>query len=149
MKEFKFKFSEDEVIDYYTYMLSSQTSNRLKQIFFIFSVPLLLLLSYYFFKLDNTIIKIVFIVVAVGWAMIIGPRFWKSYTRINIGKNFLKKNNITKFEEVDVKVADTYMLVNNKRYEMNDKIKIVKTGLVTIFFFPGQPVAIPNRCLGK
>lgn len=149
MKEFKFKFSEDEVIDYYTYMLSSQTSNRLKQIFFIFSVPLLLLLSYYFFKLDNTIIKIIFIVVAVGWAMIIGPRFWKSYTRINIGKNFLKKNNITKFEEVDVKVADTYMLVNNKRYEMNGKIKIVKTGLVTIFFFPGQPVAIPNRCLGK
>lgn len=149
MKEFKFKFSENEVIDYYTYMLSSQTSNRLKQIFFIFSVPLLLLLSYYFFKLNNTVIKIVFIIVAVGWAMIIAPRFWKSYTRINIGKNFLKKNNITKFEEVDVKVADTYMLVNNKRYEMNEKIKIVKTGLVTIFFFPGQPVAIPNRCLGK
>lgn len=149
MKEFKFKFNEDEVIDYYTYMLSSQTSNRLKQVFFIFSVPLLLLLSYYFFKLNNMIVKIIFIIVAIVWAMIIGPRFWKSYTKINIGKNFLKKNNITKFEEVDVKVADTYMIVNNKKYEMNDKIKIVKTGLVTIFFFPGQPVAIPNRCLGK
>lgn len=147
MKEFSFKFNEDEVIDYYTYMLSSSTSNRLKQFFFIFSIPLLLLLSYLFFKLNNIVIKIIFIILSVVWALVIAPRFWKSYTRINIGKNFLKKNNITKFEEVKVKVSDTYMVVNDKKYEINDKIKIVKTGLVTIFFFPGQPVAIPNRYL--
>lgn len=147
MKEFSFKFTEDEVIDYYTYLLSSSTSNRLKQLFFMFSVPLLLLLTYLFFKINNIILNIVFIIAAVVWIMILAPRFWKSYTRINIGKNFLKKNNITKFEEVKVKVSDDYMLVNGKKYEMNNQIKIVKTPLISIFFFPGQPVAIPNRFL--
>lgn len=147
MKEFSFKFTEDEVIDYYTYLLSSSTSNRLKQFFFMFSVPLLLLLTYLFFKINNIILNIVFIIAAVVWIMILAPRFWKSYTRINIGKNFLKKNNITKFEEVKVKVSDDYMLVNGKKYEMNNQIKIVKTPLISIFFFPGQPVAIPNRFL--
>lgn len=147
MKEFSFKFTEDEVIDYYTYILSSSTSNRLKQFFFMFSVPLLLLLSYLFFKLNSTILNVIFIIAGVVWVMIIAPRFWKSYTRINIGKNFLKKNNITKFEEVKVKVGDDYMMVNGKKYEMNDKIKIVKTPYISIFFFPGQPVAIPNRFL--
>lgn len=147
MKEFSFKFTEDEVIDYYTYILSSSTSNRLKQFFFMFSVPLLLLLTYLFFKINNIILNIVFIIAAVVWIMILAPRFWKSYTRINIGKNFLKKNNITKFEEVKVKVSDDYMLVNGKKYEMNNQIKIVKTPLISIFFFPGQPVAIPNRFL--
>ena len=79
--------------------------------------------------------------------MIIGPRFWKSYTRINVGKNFLKKNNLTKYEEVQVVVDDAYMMVNNKRYDINNKVKIVKTKLVTIFFFDNQPVVIPNRFL--
>ena len=149
MKKFSFKLTEDEVIDYYTYLLSSSLSNRLKQVFFIFSVPLLLLFTYIFFKLNNVIINIVFIVVAVVWAMIIGPRFWKSYTRINVGKNFLKKNNLTKYEEVQVVVDDTYMIVNNKRYDINNKVKIVKTKLVTIFFFDNQPVVIPNRFLAN
>lgn len=149
MKEFKFKFNEEEVIDYYTYLLSSSFSNRLKQFFFIFSIPFLLLFTYLFFKLNNVIINILFIIIAVLWIMIIGPRFWKSYTRINIGKNFLKKNNITKFEEVNVKVDDAYMVVNNKRYDIDKSVKIVKTNLVTIFFFDKQPVAIPNRFLVK
>lgn len=149
MKEFSFTFTEDEVIDYYTYLLSSSTSNRLKQFFFVFSVPLLLLLTYLFFKINNTILNIVFITAAVVWIMILAPRFWKSYTRINIGKNFLKKNNITKFEEVKVQVSDGYMIVNGKKYEINDKVKIVKTPFISIFFFPGQPVAIPNRFLKK
>lgn len=147
MKEFSFTLSQEEVIDYYTYLLSSSKSNRMKQLFFIFSVPLLLLLTYLYFKLNNQIINIIFIIVSIVWMMIIAPRFWKSYTRVNIGKNFLKNNKITKFEEVKVQVNDKYLLVNNKRYDINKDVKIVKTSLVSIFFFPNQPVVIPNRFL--
>lgn len=147
MKEFSFTLSQEEVIDYYTYLLSSSKSNRMKQLFFVFSVPLLLLLTYLYFKLNNQIISIIFIIVSIVWIMIIAPRFWKSYTRVNIGKNFLKNNKITKFEEVKIQVNDDYLLVNGKKYNINKDVKIVKTSLVSIFFFPNQPVVIPNRFL--
>lgn len=98
MKEFKFTFKEEEVIDYYTYVLSSLPSNRLKQVFIIFSIPLLLILSYIFFRINNFVISIIFIIVGVIWALVIAPRFWRSYTKINIGKKFLEKNNIKKYE---------------------------------------------------
>lgn len=147
MKKFSFKFEEEEVIDYYTYVLSSLPSNRLKQVFIIFSVPLLLILSYIFFKINNFVISTIFIVVGVVWALVIAPRFWRSYTRINIGKKFLEKNNIKRYDTVNVVVDNDYMEVNGKKYDFNNKIKIVKTELVTIFFFPGQSIAIPNRFL--
>lgn len=149
MKEFNFIFTKDEVVDYYTYLLSSQKSNRLKQVFFIFSIPLLILLTIVFFKLDYIIVKIIATVLSIVWIMIIAPRFWKSYIRANIGEEFLKKNNITKFENVNVKVDDDYMIVNGVRYDISSEVKIVKTKLVTIFFFKESPVAIPNRFLNK
>ncbi|MDO4941112.1 MAG: hypothetical protein Q4E33_05430 [Erysipelotrichaceae bacterium] len=147
MKKFNFVFKEEEVIDYYTYVLSSLPSNRLKQVFIFFSIPLLLILSYVFFKINNFVISIIFIIVGVIWSLVIAPRFWRAYTKINIGKKFLKKNKIQKYENVEVEVGDDYMNVNGKKYDFNNKVKIVKTETVTIFFFPGQSVAIPNRFL--
>lgn len=147
MKEFKFVLTKEEVIDYYTYLLSSTKSNRLKQLFFVLSIPSLLLLSYVFFKIKNNVIITIFVTVAVIWIMIIAPRFWKIYTRINIGEVFLKKNNLTQFEEVKIKLYKEKLIVNKTEYSLNKDVRIVKTKLLTIFFFPNQPVAIPNRLL--
>lgn len=147
MKAFNFKFSEEEVIDYYTYMLSSLPSNRLKQIFIMLSVPLVLIFSFIFFKMKSMIILSIFIVVCVLWIFFVGPKIWHSYTSVNIGKKFLNKNNIKNYEKVDVKVDDSFMIVNGKKYEFNNQVKIVKTKLVTIFFFKEQTIAIPNRFL--
>lgn len=148
MKEFTFTFTKAEAVDYYTYLLSSKPSNRLKQIFIIFSVPLLLILTVVFFKLNQILIRIGVTVVSIVWIMIIAPRFWKNYTKINIGEKFLEKNNLV-FKPVKVKVEETALTVDGKRYEVTDKVKIVKTPMVTIFFFENQPVAIPNRFLNK
>ena len=147
IKTFRFTFTREEAVEYYTYLLSSTAANRLKQIFFIFSVPLLLVLTGVFFKIRNLIISIIMAVVAIVWIMIIAPRFWHAYTRNNIGEKFLKNNNLTVFPEVKVVIEKNRMTVDGKEYLLADKVRIVRTRLLTIFFFPGQPVALPNRIL--
>ena len=147
MKEFKFTLTKEEVIDYYTYLLSSTKSNRLKQLFFVLSVPSLLWLSFAFFKIENKVITSIFGIISILWIMIVAPRFWKIYTRINIGEVFLKKNNLTQLEEVRIKLYKEKLFVNKTEYDLSKDIKIVKTKLLTIFFFPTQPIAIPNRLL--
>ena len=146
-KIFSFTFTREEAIEYYTYLLSSTKANRLKQIFFIFSVPLLLVLTYIFFKIRNIFISIVFAVAAIIWMMIIAPRFWHAYTSNNIGEKFLINNNLTVFTEVKVIIENNRMIIDGKEYLLNDNVRVVKTRLLTIFFFPGQPVALPNRIL--
>ncbi len=146
-RKYSFTFTKQEAIEYYTYLLSSTRANRLKQLYFIFSIPLVILLSYFFFRPGNMVICMIMAAVSIMWMTLIAPRFWKAYTLNNIGEKFLEKNNLTEFPRVDVIIRNDCMTVNGKEYDLNDLIRIVKTGSLTIFFFPGQPVAVPNRVI--
>lgn len=146
-REYSFTLTRQEAIEYYTYLLSSTRANRLKQFFFIFSIPLVILLSYFFFKPGNLVICMIMAAVSIMWMTMIAPRFWKAYTFNNIGEKFLEKNNLTEFPKVDVTIRNSRMTVNGKEYDLNDVIRIVKTGSLTIFFFPGQPIALPDRII--
>jgi glucan phosphoethanolaminetransferase (alkaline phosphatase superfamily) len=148
MKKFSFVFTKEEAIEYYTYLISSSTSNRLKQLFFMLSVPLLLVLTAVFFKLNHILVIIILSIVSIFWLMIIFPRFWKVYIKSNVGEKFLEKNNLTNFEKVNVEIDDSRMVVNDKEYILKDA-KLVKTKSLFIFFFPRQPIAIPRRIINK
>ena len=146
-RQYSFAFTREEAIDYYTYLLSSTRSSRLKQFFIMFSVPLVMLLSYYFFKVTNITVRVIMAAVSIIWVVMIVPRFWKAYTSNNIGEKFLEKNNLTEFPQVNVTIRYDTIIVDGKEYDLYDLKRIVKTELLTIFFFPGQPIALPNRII--
>lgn len=146
---YHFKINEEEMFEYYQYIFALTPKNKTRAIWFKLAIPILLVLSAWYFKwFKYVFVTIAVIVISFLWIMIISKRLWSAiiYKQVYVWIN--QNINKTAFSEVTVKFKDE-IEVNGKKVSYHDLNQVLPLKQVMIFFYESNNIfLIPNRIIG-
>lgn len=146
-----FKLKEEDYLEYLRFVISNSKKNRNIGWWLRVIIPLLLLFSFTFFKLYGNLLYVVLgVSFALIWFFFLSDKIWKAFLFRSININFVRKMNITKFEEVTVDFRDDSIMVDGKVVKYNDIERIIPLKNILVIFYGGSKTfVIPNSAIEK
>lgn len=152
MQDYKYNYelSEDEVIEYYQYIVKSLPRNLRLKLWIRISIPLLAIFTLIFFKLWPEILYdgIAAIVIFL-WLTIGGEWIWRQLIMLRVDKDFLKGLNITAFKKINLSFKDTIIIDGHSiSYQQLKDIFPLKKSLI-FFYNEAEAFILPLRVIGE
>ena len=151
MKEYKYKYelSEDEIVEYYRYIINRLPKNQRLLVWIRFCIPLLAIFTIIFFKLwPNIIADGVAIIVIFFWITIGSELVWRQLMNLRVDKSFLGSLNVKEFKVLNVSFKEK-ININGKSIQYNQIANINPLKKSIVFFLESNEVfIIPLRVIG-
>lgn len=145
--EFSFNLSDQQLVEYYRYIMYISPKNKVKIIWIKLCIPLLLICFPFIFHIYfNLIYIIIAFAVIVLWITYISNILWNKFVEKNINQKFIIDFKLNKNKTNTISFGDNICL-NNKIYNYSDIVQIVPLHSIMILFFKKTSIVIPYNTL--
>lgn len=152
MKNFNynFKLTEQEYLEYLRYVVSFTKGSKIRNIWLRFSIPLLVVLTLFYFREYLTYFYIVIgMAIALFWFFNFSSKIINSFLHKKVDKSFKANFKIKDFSVVQVLISEDGIILNKSKidYSLVNNLMMLKSSLA-IFYDYDKAFIIPYRVIG-
>ena len=148
---YNFKLSEEEYLEYLRYIVSYTKGSKIRNLWLRFSIPLLVVLTIYYFRQYINIFNISLgVALSLVWFFFISSRIISNFLYKKVDKNFVQNFKVKDYKPVNLSINEEGIILNNKKieYSLIHSIIMLKRSLA-IFYDLDKAFIIPYATIGS